>query len=129
MTMSERFYRDLDKMAKRSRNRGLAGTVEEVRSSFEDSMGSIPQGLVRAVYLHFLDRFNKSGKPEEDFVLAAYDLGAYIDLFWKEYADEQRRLEDEDWTFLRNAVSAAAGQMDMGILTYVMGQMVDRGKI
>lgn len=129
MNMSERFYRGLDKIAGRSGTAGLAATVEEVRGVFEGSMGRVPETLVRSVYLRFLDGFNKSGKPEAEFVPSAYDLGAYVDLFWMEYDENFRKLADEDWTFLRDELSSCAGSMDMDILTYVMTQIVDRGKI
>ncbi len=129
MNMSERFYRSLDKIENRYRNEGLSATVEAVREAFEDGMGKVPEDLVRAVYLRFLDGFNRSGKPETEFVRSAYDLGAFIDLFWMEYDENYRKLSEDDWVFLRDELSACAGEMDMDILTYVMSQIVGRGKM
>ncbi|MDR3200802.1 MAG: hypothetical protein LBT68_05025 [Spirochaetales bacterium] len=127
MNASERFYRTLDKM--NGRGEGLAVTVEAVRAAFTQAVGTVPHSLSEAIFLRFLDAFNRSGKPEEAFAETAYSLGPYIDLFWMDYAEEGRPLEKADWVFLRDEVSAAAGDLDLDILTYIMRQILEHGAI
>lgn len=129
MNTSEKFCRSLDRIGTRYGKDGLAVTVEAVREVFVQDMGKVPEDLVRSIYLRFLDGFNRSGRPESEFVEAAYGLGAYVDLFWKEYEEEDHSLSEEDWTFLREEVSGYAGELDLDILTHVMQQIVSRGKI
>jgi hypothetical protein len=127
MNASERFYRTLDKM--NGRNEKLKVTVEPVRSAFTQAAGSVPHSLSEAVFLRFLDAFNRSGKPEEAFAEAAYSLGAYIDLFWRDYSGQVHPLEAEDWEFLREEISAAAGDLDLDLLTYIMQQILEHGAL
>jgi hypothetical protein len=127
--MSEKFYRNLDKIAGRNRNAGLDVTVEIVREAFDAAMGKVPAELTESLYLHFLDGFNKSDKPETEFVEAAYRLGPCIDLFRMEYDEKQDPLPEDDWPVLREIVSDSAGELDLKILTYVMGKIVEEGKI
>jgi hypothetical protein len=129
MNASEKFYRILDKMTGPSRREGLDITVEPVREAFAQAMGRTPEGLCGAIFLRFLDAFNRSGKPEKDFVESAYSLGSYIDLFWMDYEGGEHPLEDADWIFLREETSAFAGELDLDILTYIMQQITSRGKI
>jgi hypothetical protein len=129
MNASERFYRALDKMMGSSRREGLDRTVEAVRGAFEQAMGKIPEGLCRAIFLRFLDAFNRSGKPETDFAEFACSLGSWIDLFWMDYDGGERPLTDADWVFLREETSAFAGELDLDILTYIMRQIMSHGKI
>lgn len=129
MNMSERFYRNLDRIGNRHRNDGLDVAVEVVRKVFEEAMGKVPEELTGSIYLRFLDTFNKSGKPESEFVETAYRLGIYVDLFWMEYDAKNSPLPEEDWDFLREVVSSSAGELDLKILTYVMGQIVEGGKL
>jgi hypothetical protein len=144
MNASERFYRALDKMA--GRGQGLEVTVQAVRSAFAQAVGKIPEELQEAVFLRFLDRFGRSGKPEETFAEAAYSLGPYIDLFWMNYREEETPAEGggkipakgfdpggslcpEDWKFLREEVSASAESLDLDILTYIMRQIMEHGAL
>jgi hypothetical protein len=136
MNASERFYRTLDKMT--GRGRRLEETVQAVRSAFAQAAGNIPEDLREAVFLRLLDRFGRSGRPEEAFAEAAYSLGPYIDLFWMDYREEETparglgpggSLCPEDWEFLREEVSASAGSLDLDVLTYIMRQIMEHGAL
>jgi hypothetical protein len=127
MNASERFYRSLDKMA--GRGKGLDVTVEAVHAAFAQAAGKVPEDLREAVFLRFLDGFNRSGKSEPEFVEEAYKLGSYIDLFWMDYSDAGRPLGTADWSFLREEVSVSAGDLDLDILTYIMQQILEHGAI
>jgi hypothetical protein len=127
MNAPERFYKTLDKM--NGRDKGLDVTVEAVRAAFIQAMGNVPQSLGEAVFLRFLDTFNRSGKPAGAFVETAYGLGAYIDLFWMDYGGSEYPLDAADWKFLREEVSASAGDLDLDILTYIMQQILEHGQI
>ena len=127
--MSEKYYRTLDKLKSRLRGLGLKTTVGSVQEAFEFSMGKVPEDLTRSVFLRFLEAFNRSGKPEAEFIDAAYSLGPYIDIFWMEYDEKADPLSSEDWVFLRETVNEAAGDLDLKILTYVMQLIVERGKL
>jgi hypothetical protein len=127
MNASERFYRTLDKLS--GRGKGLDVTVEAVRGAFTQAVGKVPEYLCEAVFLRFLDTFNRSGKAETDFVTEAYSLGRYIDLFWMDYSDADGSFSPEEWGFLRDEVSASAGELDLDILTYIMRQVLEHGAI
>jgi hypothetical protein len=127
--MAEKFYRNLDKLANRHGGSGLDVTVEMVREAFDSAMGKVPAELTESLYLQFLDGFNRSGKPESEFIASAYRLGPYIDLFWMEYDEKQNPLPEEDWPALTELVNDSAGELDLKLLTYVMGKIVEAGKI
>ncbi len=129
MVMSEKYYRSLDKLKSRLRDEGLKTTVGAVQEAFESSMGKVPEDLARAVFLRFLDGFNRSGKAEGEFIESAYSLGPFIDVFWMEYDAKEDPLSGDDWVFLRETVNEAAGELDLKILTYVMQLIVEHGKI
>ena len=98
MNAQERFYRTLEKLA--GRGQGLDVTVEAVRSAFLQAAGDIPDDVREAVFLRFLDRFSRSGKPENAFTEAAGSLGPYIDLFQMNYSGNSAKeysLSAEDW--------------------------------
>jgi hypothetical protein len=125
MNASERFYRTLDKLG----GKGLDVTVEAARGAFSRAAGNIPEDLLDAVFLRFLDTFNRSGRAETDFVEEAYSLGGYIDLFQMDYSGADHPLRPEDWRFLREEISACAGELDLDILTYIMQQILEHGAI
>ena len=129
MIMSEKYYRTLDKMKSRLRGESLKAAVGDVQEAFEFSMGKVPEALTRSIYLRFLEIFNKSGKPEAEFIDSAYALGPYIDIFWMEYDEKADPFTGEDWVFLRESVNEAAGDLDLKLLTYVMQLIVERGKL
>ena len=129
MDSSERFYRHLDKMKNLSSSLTFRNAVREVQSAFEEAMGNVPDQLPEAIYLYFLDSFNQAELPEEKFVEYSYRLGPYIDIFWRRYDEKEDPLSEEEWVFLKEAVSDAAGEMDLDLLTYIMQIILDKGLI
>ena len=129
MDSAERFYRQLDKLQQTNPPINFRTAVREVQRAFEEAMGSVPETLTEAIYLHFLDSFNHSELPEEKFVTYSYRLGPYIDVFWKRYDEKEDPIPLEEWLFLKEAVSDAAGEMDLKLLTYVMQLIIDKGLI
>ncbi len=129
MDSSERFYRHLDKMKNLSSPLTFRNAVREVQSAFEEAMGNVTDQLPEAIYLHFLDSFNQEELPEEKFVEYSYRLGPYIDIVWKRYDEKEDPLSEEEWAFLKEAVSDAAGEMDLDLLTYIMQIILDKGLI
>ncbi len=129
MDSAERFYRQLDKLQQTHPPVSFRTAVREVQRAFEEAMSNIPETLTEAIYLHFLDSFNHAELPEEKFVSYAYRLGPYIDVFWKRYDEEEDPIPEEEWIFLKEAVSEAAGEMDLKLLTYIMQLIMDKGLI
>ena len=126
MNASQRFSRALDKLT----GKGLDVAVEAVRSAFDQAAGDIPEDVREAVFLRFLDRWSRSGKPEGAFAEAARCLEPYIDLFRMDYSGDSAQahpLSTEDWKFLRDEVSASADSFDLDILTYIMKQIMENG--
>lgn len=129
MDSAERFYRHLDKLQQANPPVSFRTAVREVQRAFEEAMGSVPETLTEAIYLHFLDSFNHAELPEEAFVEYSYRLGPYIDVFWKRYDEKEDPIPPEEWLFLKEAVSEAAGEMDLKLLTYIMQLIMDKGLI
>jgi hypothetical protein len=129
MDSAERFYRQLDKLQQANPPINFRTAIREVQRAFEEAMGSVPETLTEAIYLHFLDSFNHAELPEEKFVTYSYRLGPYIDVFWKRYDEKEDPIPREEWLFLKEAVSEAAGEMDLKLLTYVMQLIMDKGLI
>jgi hypothetical protein len=119
----------LDKLQQANPPINFRTAVREVQRAFEEAMGSVPETLTEAIYLHFLDSFNHAELPEEKFVTYSYRLGPYIDVFWKRYDEKEDPIPREEWLFLKEAVSEAAGEMDLKLLTYVMQLIMDKGLI
>jgi hypothetical protein len=46
-----------------------------------------------------------------------------------DYSGADRPLASADWRFLREEVSACAGDLDLDILTYIMRQILEQGEI
>ncbi len=57
MDSAERFYRQLDKMQGLYPQLTFRRTIQEVQRAFEEAMGHVPQTLVEAIFLRFLDIF------------------------------------------------------------------------
>ncbi|MFQ3620559.1 MAG: hypothetical protein SNJ78_06395 [Spirochaetales bacterium] len=129
MDSAERFYRQLDKMQGLYPQLTFRRAIQEVQRAFEEAMGHVPSTLVEAIFLRFLDSFNQSSLPEQSFIEYSYRLGPYIDVFWKRYDPTEDPISKEEWVFLKEAVSESAGDLDLGLLTYVMQILMDKGLI
>lgn len=129
MDSAERFYRQLDKLQQANPPINFRTAVREVQRAFEEAIGNIPETLTEAIYLHFLDSFNHSELPEDKFVTYSYRLGPYIDVFWKRYDEQEDPIPQDEWIFLKEAISEAAGELDLKLLTYIMQLIMDKGLI
>ena len=56
-------------------------------------------------------------------------LGAIAAFFIGEFDDETMSLEDEDWEDIRETLEEISGEIDMNVLTALMGELLNRGKI
>jgi hypothetical protein len=56
-------------------------------------------------------------------------LGAIAAFFTGEFDDETMSLEDEDWEDIRETLEEISGEIDMNVLTALMGELLSRGKL
>ncbi|MDR1585825.1 MAG: hypothetical protein LBS57_00065 [Treponema sp.] len=66
-----------------------------------------------------------TGKPGG----APLKLGAIAAFFTGEFDDETMILEAEDWEDIRETLEEISGEIDINVLTAIMGELLSRGKI
>jgi hypothetical protein len=77
-----------------------------------------------------LGRAERSGGPGKPGERPSFqNLGAIAAFFTGEFDDETMSLGDEDWEDLRETLEEISGEMDIEVLTALMGELLNRGKI
>ncbi|HEY9054629.1 MAG TPA: hypothetical protein VIO60_07400 [Rectinemataceae bacterium] len=92
-----------------------------IRSSAERALSPLPRGLKEA-FLQVLDDKTRS-QPERarDWLMAAASV------LLMEYSGDPLSLEE--WKELRDMVSDASGEVDLALLEYAMGLVLDHGAL
>jgi hypothetical protein len=78
-----------------------------------------------------LGRMELTGGPEKSGGRrpSLQKLGAIAAFFTGEFDDETMSLDDDDWEDLRETLEEISGEMDIDVLTALMGELLNRGKI
>ena len=98
-----------------------ADALRSMQASADRALGSLPQGL-RTEVLEALE-----GKIRSEPGRAADWLMAVASVLLMDYVDEHLSLEE--WRELRDIVSKASDELEMDVLEYAMGLVLDHGAL
>jgi hypothetical protein len=119
MRPSEHFYASLAALE----GRGKEDREWVVREFIRLTAPVLGAPLAEELCRRALDRTAKMGNPpglQQIGALAAFLLGDY---------DDAVPLDDENWEDLRDTLEEASGEMDLNVLTSLMGALLSRGKL
>jgi hypothetical protein len=127
MAHSDQFTYQIQKIQNKGGELSREGMLEDVRRSFFMYLGDLPEELKYDLYEYYLDRFENNPDPSLAFTELATSFRAIIELFNLDYDDVEDALSEEEWEYLRDAISDYALDIDEETLNYVMKLIVAKG--
>ena len=140
MFVSDRYLKNLRRVRKNAHEKAEAQIIAEVREAFFHYLGPQPKALMHDLFNYLVDRYysdNKggykapkaAGAPKSDaslFLAYADGLSGVVDLFNQEY-DENNPLSREVLSAIGPVVSAHADEMDLDLVSSIMGLLLAEG--
>jgi len=117
----DRFKHDMDAALRRAGTASAEGRLAAARRCFEDSFRALPSETVAALASSFEGRF-RAGEEK-----ATAWLGGMASILLEDY--DGTAFEAADWAELKEAADVGADEMDLDLLTYVMGLVLDHGAL
>ncbi|MBU0937056.1 MAG: hypothetical protein KKI09_12235, partial [Spirochaetes bacterium] len=123
MVATDKLSRDLSEWTRQSGTRPTSKDFEALRSRFIRAIGKIPEGTVNSVFTTFLSLYASNGPRAGQ---GALDWLATVgSLLLMDY--DGQPLSREEWAEIRDIVSHDSDRIDLDLLTYVLGQVMDHG--
>lgn len=125
MLAIDKLKRDLDEWQRHNEAASQSRQFDALRTIFLRAMGRVPAGTLNAVFTTFLSLYSGQGKRSGR---AAMDwLGGVGSLLLMDY--DGTAFSREEWAEIRDLVTQDSGDIDIDLLTYVLGQVMDHGAI
>jgi len=121
MQAADRWKHELETTIRRLGSSEPRRQAEALRDWVSSSFRGLPADLIAALFEDFPARL------AEDREAALAWLGAVGSMLYMDY--DGTPLAPADWAELREAFSDAGGDLDLELLTYVMGLVVERGHL
>lgn len=123
MVAIDKLRRDLDEWQTQVPTPPSTKDFDNLRSRFIRAMGKVPAGTSNAIFTGFLARFGDS-KPENRS--AALDwLSGVGSLFLMDFNGQ--KFSREEWAEIRELATYDSGDIDLDLLTYILGQVMEHG--
>ena len=125
MQAIDKFKSDLDDWVRRSGAAAGNREFDSLRSIFARSVPKVPGETLAALFTTFLSRYGSGGA---DGSSKALDWLAGIgSLLLSDY--DGTPFTREDWEEIRDIVTVDSGEIDVDVLTYVLGQALEHGAL
>jgi hypothetical protein len=118
---SDHFYSELESSARRNRGAPSAA-IEYASKSFERLIApTVGAAVAKELFRWWLERHGASDAPRWEKLahVASFVLG--------DYDDAAMDLDREDWEAIRDVLSEAADELDLAVLSELMGALVSHG--
>ncbi|GAB1432482.1 hypothetical protein MASR2M29_11070 [Spirochaetota bacterium] len=123
MQAIDKLKTDLDDWEKSSGHNPGHNDFDRLRTIFGRNIPKIPEDTMAALFASFLSRFGSGEAPRK-----ALDwLSAIGSLLLCDFDNSQ--LDKEDWVEIRDLITTDSGEIDMDILSYVLGKALEHGAI
>jgi hypothetical protein len=133
MHPSQPYIKQLRRIHKEAQNLSSQQVEGRLRDAFGRALKDIPVELAEELFDFSLDRIRgQIGEGESgavsgpDLVEAFLETAALVDLFGRDYDDEEDPLTEQEWQFIAEVVPDYGLEMDMATLEYVMSHLVER---
>lgn len=117
----DKFKHDMDAALRRAGSASAEQRLAAAGRCFEDSFRALPSETVAALRSSFEGRF----RADEEKATAW--LGGMASILLQDY--DGTAFEAADWADLKEAADVGADEMDLDLLTYVMGLVLDHGAL
>lgn len=117
----DKFRHDMDAALRRAGSDPVEQRQAAARRCFEEGFRALPQETVAALLASFEGRF----RADEEKATAW--LGGMASILLQDY--DGTAFDAADWADLKEAADVGADEMDLDLLTYVMGLVLDHGAL
>jgi hypothetical protein len=121
MQSTDKLLSDLDATLRREQGAPEARRLEAIRRFFYGQFRDIPGETLAALFTTFLEEW-RSG---EDRALAW--LGSVSSILLGDY--DGAELSREQWVDIKESVVLSSGEIDLELLNYIMGLVLDHGAL
>ncbi|WP_319560211.1 hypothetical protein [Marispirochaeta sp.] len=125
---ADRFYRRMLKTVKE--NADTEERLDRIRDAFVDALPLLPGEMGIDLFWEvseFLNLREQTGR--DDFLQSAVILTQVVELFREEFGATEGEFPDGLWEIVRDCVNDYALELDEDLLNYLMGLVLDHGKI
>jgi hypothetical protein len=127
MATSDRFYRYMKNLHKKSRELDDDAIRGEIERAFHTCMNTFPESMRVDLFEYFSDPAAGEGSDREAIFASADRLQRVVELFEENYEVGDDEFSDADWDAVKQAVDDHAVDLDTDLITYVMRFVVKRG--
>lgn len=125
MLAIDKLKSDLDGWQKRSKEGASQADLDRLRIIFSRAVGNIPEETVTSVYTSFLAIYGSNGPAKRDKALSW--LATVGSLLLMDY--DGNELSRDEWVEIREILTMDAGEIEMDILSYIMGIIMEHGAL
>lgn len=125
---ADRFYRRMLKIAKE--NSDGDERLDRIRDAFVEGLPLLPGEMGIDLFWETAEYLNlRELSGREEFLETAVTLTQVVELFRQEFGATEGEFPEELWEIIRDCVNDYATELDEDLLNYLMGLVLDYGKI
>ncbi|WP_321992581.1 hypothetical protein [Marispirochaeta aestuarii] len=129
---ADRFYRRMLKIAKEKSSE--EERLDRIRDAFVEGLPPLPGEMGIDLFWEIADLLDmrstlQEERPREEFLQLAVILTQVVELFREEFGATEGEFPDGLWEIVRDCVNDYALELDENLLNYLMGLVLDHGKI
>ncbi len=121
MQAIDKFHKDLDAAIKRTGGAPEPLKLEALRRFFFEHFRNVPEESLAALFTTFLEKWRMGEGP------ALAWLGGVSSLLLMEY--DRTPFTIEEWADIRESIVVASDEIDLELLSYVMGLVLENGAL
>lgn len=123
MQTIDKLKSDLDDWEKSTKSNPQNSDFDQLRTIFSRSVPKVPEDTMAALFASFLSRYGSL----ETKGLALDWLSTVGSLLLCDFDDSQ--LSTDDWLEIREIITTDSGEIDMEVLSYVLGKALEHGAL
>lgn len=121
MNISDRILSSLEPALSRSKRQDGSYDLRGLQTSLERALAGFPRDCASRIVEGFSSRLDRGPGSAESW------LRSIVSIFAQDY--DGSNLPKEDWEWLRDTLSELSGELDLELLSYAMGLVLDQGAL
>jgi len=128
MNTIDYFYKKAKTIIKHSEGQVEDQRIAALRDHLVTNLKDFPKELVFDVFNFYLQDYFDQPQQERSLYDLADSFLPILSFFHGEPLAQEREFSDQEWTMIRESISASADFMDLEKLNFLVGVLVEKGQ-
>jgi hypothetical protein len=126
MTASDAYYKKAKEAIRRTEGRSDEDIADEIREALFSFLKELPDNLKHDIFNFYYDRYLDDVNTDKTIYQLAEGPMAMIDFMTGQVPSAEAEFSEEEWSMIKEGISANAEEMNLRLLNDLMTVLVDK---